>query len=133
MLSSSASRKPPTRARSRVDVHRLFLRVVLDGVAAKLPPDARLIISAERQFGRTVHESVDPDRAGAHAAAHGDGRVEIEDTRDAGGTAVGVATDEGACLEVDGKKRGWLTRAGADYIVPNFLDAGLLDIVAGVL
>jgi phosphoglycolate phosphatase len=62
----------------------------------------------------------------------GDGRVEIEDTRAAGGTAVGVATDEeSGCFEVDAKKRGWLIAAGADYIIPNYLDKDVMRIVSG--
>jgi hypothetical protein len=46
-----------------------------------------------------------------------------------GGTAIGVATDERECLTVDAKKRGWLAGAGADYIIPNYLDEGLLQLV----
>lgn len=59
----------------------------------------------------------------------GDGRVEIEETKAVGGTAVGVATEEPDCLEVDPKKRRWLTEAGADYIIPNYLESGLLEII----
>lgn len=68
---------------------------------------------------------------GEEILTFGDGRVEIEETKAVGGIAVGVATDEAECLEVDAKKRGWLIDAGADYIVPNYLDAGILRIVAG--
>jgi phosphoglycolate phosphatase len=59
----------------------------------------------------------------------GDGRVEIEETKAIGGTAIGVATEEPDCLEVDPKKRGWLIDAGADYIIPNYLEAGLPELV----
>ncbi len=51
----------------------------------------------------------------------GDGYVEIEEVRKAGGVAVGVATSEPECLTVDVWKRERLIKAGADYIVPNFL------------
>ena len=51
----------------------------------------------------------------------GDGYVEIEEVKKAGGTAVGVATAEPACLTVDEWKRQRLIRVGADFIVPNFL------------
>ena len=61
----------------------------------------------------------------------GDGRTEIEDTKEVGGTAVGVATDERECLAVDVKKRGWLASAGADYIIPNYLDEDLPQLVLG--
>jgi len=59
----------------------------------------------------------------------GDGRVEIEETKAIGGAAVGVASDEPGCLRVDTKKRAWLAEAGADYIVPNYLDRELLNLV----
>jgi phosphoglycolate phosphatase-like HAD superfamily hydrolase len=60
----------------------------------------------------------------------GDGQVEIEATRAVGATAVGVATDEEfGCLTVDVKKRGWLIAAGADYIIPNYLDRDVMRIV----
>lgn len=50
----------------------------------------------------------------------GDGYVEIEEVKKAGGVAVAVATSEPECLVVDEWKRERLIRAGADYIVPNF-------------
>lgn len=58
----------------------------------------------------------------------GDGRVEIEEAKRVGGAAVGVASDEPECLDVDLKKRAWLAEAGADYIVPNYLEDGLLEL-----
>lgn len=54
-------------------------------------------------------------------AGFGDGFVEIEDVKAAGGIAVGVATDEPACLTVDAWKRERLIKAGADVIIPNYL------------
>jgi phosphoglycolate phosphatase-like HAD superfamily hydrolase len=51
----------------------------------------------------------------------GDGYVEIEEVKKAGGIAVGVATAEPECLEVDPWKRRRLINAGADYIIPNYL------------
>ncbi|MDQ6652463.1 MAG: HAD family hydrolase [Acidobacteriota bacterium] len=50
----------------------------------------------------------------------GDGYVEIEEVKKAGGVAVAVATCEPECLVVDEWKRERLIWAGADYIVPNF-------------
>ncbi|MBI3210342.1 MAG: HAD family hydrolase [Candidatus Solibacter usitatus] len=52
----------------------------------------------------------------------GDGFVEIENIKQVGGVAVGVATNEPECAVVDPWKRERLVRVGADYIVPNFLD-----------
>jgi phosphoglycolate phosphatase-like HAD superfamily hydrolase len=51
----------------------------------------------------------------------GDGYVEIEEVRKVGGIAVGVATSEPECLQIDGWKRPRLINAGADFIIPNYL------------
>ena len=50
----------------------------------------------------------------------GDGFVEIENVKEVGGVAVGVATDEPECRQVDPVKRKRLVGVGADWIVPNF-------------
>jgi phosphoglycolate phosphatase len=50
----------------------------------------------------------------------GDGYVEIENVKDVGGVAVGVATDEPLCARVDETKRRRLAGVGADWIVPNY-------------
>jgi len=51
----------------------------------------------------------------------GDGYVEIEEVKNVGGVAVGVASQEPECERVDAWKRERLIGVGADYIVPNFL------------
>jgi phosphoglycolate phosphatase-like HAD superfamily hydrolase len=51
----------------------------------------------------------------------GDGYVEIEEVKNVGGVAVGVASEEPGCTRVDEWKRQRLIGAGADYIVPNYL------------
>lgn len=51
----------------------------------------------------------------------GDGYVEIENVKEVGGVAVGVATAEPECKTVDEWKRSRLAAVGADFIVPNFL------------
>jgi phosphoglycolate phosphatase-like HAD superfamily hydrolase len=58
--------------------------------------------------------------------AFGDGYVEIENAHEAGGVAVGVATDEPDCRSVNQWKRNRLVKAGADVIIPNFLEADRL-------
>jgi phosphoglycolate phosphatase len=50
----------------------------------------------------------------------GDGYVEIENVKQVGGVAVGVATDEPYCVQVDAAKRQRLAGVGADWIVPNY-------------
>jgi phosphoglycolate phosphatase len=52
----------------------------------------------------------------------GDGYVEIENVKQVGGIAVGVASDEPECVRIDEWKRNRLIGVGADYIVPNYLD-----------
>jgi phosphoglycolate phosphatase-like HAD superfamily hydrolase len=52
----------------------------------------------------------------------GDGYVEIENVKQVGGVAVGVATDEPDCLSIDPWKRERLIGVGADVIVPNYLN-----------
>jgi phosphoglycolate phosphatase-like HAD superfamily hydrolase len=51
----------------------------------------------------------------------GDGYVEIEEVKKAGGVTVGVATTEPECMVVDDWKRERLIGVGADYIVPNYI------------
>jgi phosphoglycolate phosphatase len=51
----------------------------------------------------------------------GDGYVEIEEVKNVGGVAVGVASEEPDCRRVDQRKRRRLIGVGADYIVPNYL------------
>jgi phosphoglycolate phosphatase len=60
------------------------------------------------------------DVRGEQILGFGDGYVEIEEVKLVGGIAVGVATAEPACREVDAWKRERLIQVGADFIVPNF-------------
>lgn len=50
----------------------------------------------------------------------GDGYVEIEDVKAAGGFACGVASNEKTRQGVDEWKRQRLIRAGADIIIPDY-------------
>jgi phosphoglycolate phosphatase-like HAD superfamily hydrolase len=59
---------------------------------------------------------------GPELLGFGDGYVEIENVKEVGGVAVGVATDEPDCLKVDDWKRRRLAGVGADFIVPNYLE-----------
>ena len=64
------------------------------------------------------------DRSECHGQqilGFGDGYVEIENVKGVGGVAIGVATDEGVCLSIDAWKRDRLAKAGADAIIPNYL------------
>jgi len=60
---------------------------------------------------------------GSEFVAFGDGYVEIENTKEVGGVAVGVATEERLRSGViDEWKRERLIRAGADLIIPDFAE-----------
>jgi phosphoglycolate phosphatase len=62
---------------------------------------------------------------GRHLLAFGDGYVEIENTKQAGGLAVAVASDEAnnGSGRVDEWKRRRLLGVGADAVIPDFRDA----------
>jgi phosphoglycolate phosphatase-like HAD superfamily hydrolase len=69
---------------------------------------------------------------GSQLLAFGDGFVEIEETKRAGGIAVGVASDEAARRGVNAWKRARLIQAGADVIVPDFREErALIDFLLG--
>lgn len=59
---------------------------------------------------------------GSEFLGFGDGYVEIDNVKAVGGTAVGVASSEPECRDVDEWKRRRLIGVGADFIVPNYLD-----------
>lgn len=105
-------------------------------------PDVReeaRLLKVERYFGGRIYGALDDYESFSKAMivqqiieerkagpgeliGFGDGYVEIEVVKAGGGVAVGVATDEAACLEVDAWKRDRLVSAGADIIIPNFLN-----------
>lgn len=60
------------------------------------------------------------DFAGEEFIGFGDGFVEIENVKQVGGVAVGVASDEPECAQVNEVKRQRLIGVGADWIVPHF-------------
>ncbi len=64
-------------------------------------------------------------KSGRHLLSFGDGYVEIENTKQAGGLAVAVASDEAhnGSGKVDEWKRERLLGVGADAVIPDFRDA----------
>lgn len=71
---------------------------------------------------------------GGRLLSFGDGYVEIQNTKEVGGLAVAVASDEArnGCGEFDEWKRCRLLGVGADLVIPDFRDAEpLLDWVLG--
>jgi phosphoglycolate phosphatase-like HAD superfamily hydrolase len=72
--------------------------------------------------------------AGEQLLAFGDGYVEIENTKQAGGLAVAVASDEAnnGSGRMDPWKQERLRSVGADVIIPDFRDAAaLMDCLLG--
>ncbi|MEW6306845.1 MAG: HAD family hydrolase [Verrucomicrobiota bacterium] len=72
--------------------------------------------------------------AGQHLLAFGDGYVEIQNTKEAGGLAVAVASDEAhnGSGRMDPWKRERLLGVGADVVIPDFRDAEpLLEVILG--
>jgi len=62
-----------------------------------------------------------PEVQGDQLIGFGDGYVEIEEVKLAGGLTVGIASDEPLCRIPDPWKRQRLIGVGADYIIPNYL------------
>jgi phosphoglycolate phosphatase-like HAD superfamily hydrolase len=80
---------------------------------------------------RILHENAIP---GERLLAFGDGYVEIENTKAAGGLAVAVASDEAhnGSGRMDDWKRQRLLGVGADVVIPDYRDAvPLLDWIFG--
>ncbi len=73
--------------------------------------------SKKMVIDRIIHEH---DLHGSEFVAFGDGFVEIEDTKTAGGIAVGVASNEDTRTGTNAWKRARLLQAGADIIIPDF-------------
>ena len=65
---------------------------------------------------------------GAQLLSFGDGYVEIQNTREVGGLAVAVASDEAnnGSGRIDEWKRQRLLGVGADIVIPDYRDAGAL-------
>jgi phosphoglycolate phosphatase-like HAD superfamily hydrolase len=72
---------------------------------------------------------------GEQLLSFGDGYVEIENTKQVGGLAVAVASDEAnnGSGRMDEWKRERLAGVGADVIIPDFRDAApLLELILGI-
>ena len=65
--------------------------------------------------------------SGGSVLGFGDGYVEIENIREAGGYACGVASNEATRQGIDDWKRERLIRAGADIIIPDYRDIDALE------
>jgi phosphoglycolate phosphatase-like HAD superfamily hydrolase len=95
-----------------LDVHRYF-----DGVHGALDD--------YKSFSKAIFIQMIISRSGFRGdefLGFGDGYVEIQNVKQVGGIAVGVATAEPECTGVDEWKRRRLIGVGADVIVPHYLD-----------
>jgi phosphoglycolate phosphatase len=84
--------------------------------------DDHRAFSKKMVIERLIRENSIP---GSQLLAFGDGYVEIENTKEVGGLAVAVATDEAnnGSGEFDEWKRNRLMGVGADVVIPDFRDA----------
>jgi rfaE bifunctional protein kinase chain/domain len=82
------------------------------GAVGDVKVEAKRVV-LEEIFGR--HNLQGPE-----LATFGDGPVEMRETRNRGGVAVGVASDEVRRFGLNPAKRARLIRAGADVLVPDF-------------
>ena len=76
----------------------------------------------------------DHDIPGENLLAFGDGYVEIQNTKEVGGLAVAVASDEAhnGSGQMDEWKRSRLLGVGADIVIPDFRDGdALLEMILG--
>ncbi len=71
--------------------------------------------------GLVEHVAAKGEAKGQEMLSFGDGHVELEAVKAAGGVAIGLATLEPECDRIDEWKRERLIASGADYIIPNFL------------
>jgi phosphoglycolate phosphatase len=127
---------------------RLYLASGTDETAVKREAD---LLGVSKYFGPEIHGAQDDFRSfskkmvidrilaeneipGSHLLSFGDGYVEIENTKQVGGLAVAVASDEaknGSGL-VDEWKRRRLLGVGADVVIPDYRDAvSFVDFLLG--
>jgi phosphoglycolate phosphatase len=104
------------------------------------------LLDVTRYFGRHIYGALDDYKRfskkmvierllrenqipGEQLLAFGDGYVEIQNTKEAGGLAVGVASDEAhnGAGRFDEWKRQRLLGVGADVVIPDFRDAAPLS------
>jgi phosphoglycolate phosphatase-like HAD superfamily hydrolase len=127
---------------------RLFLASGTDEAFVKQEAE---LLDVTRYFGRHVYGALDDYKnfskkmvierilrenqiSGAQLLAFGDGYVEIQNTKEVGGLAVAVASDEArnGSGHVDEWKRQRLLGVGADVVIPDYRDAEpLLERILG--
>jgi phosphoglycolate phosphatase len=129
---------PGSRAMLEALRDRGFTMFLASGTDHKFVEDEARLLDVSRYFGDRIYGALDDYKSfskailiqriiqdagvqGEEFLGFGDGYVEIENVKQVGGVAVGVATDEPLCRKVDEWKRNRLAGVGADYIIPNYL------------
>jgi phosphoglycolate phosphatase-like HAD superfamily hydrolase len=127
----------------------LYLASGTDEYAVKLEAE---LLDVTRYFGANVYGALDDYKSfskkmvidrilrehgitGRQLLSFGDGYVEIENTKQVGGLAVAVASDEAhnGSGRVDQWKRRRLLGVGADAVIPDFRDAiAFVDALLGL-
>ncbi len=130
--------------------HGLTL-VVLSGTEQERVQEEAELLGLAAFFGRHIYGSTadlvasskqavierllaEENIVGEHLLSFGDGPVEIQVTKQVGGLAVGVASDENVngSGKMDPQKRDLLKRAGADLLIPDFRDGrALIECLLG--
>ena len=127
----------------------LYLASGTDEAAVKREAD---LLDVSKYFGPHIYGALDDYKSfskkmiidriltenaidGRRLLSFGDGYVEIENTKQVGGFAVAVASDEAnnGSGRVDAWKRARLLGVGADAVIPDFRDAvGFVDTLLGL-
>lgn len=134
------------------ELHRRGLHLYLaSGTDEQFVKDEAALLDLTRYFGPHIYGALDDykkfskkmviDRIlrenqipGAGLLSFGDGYVEIQNTKEAGGLAVAVASDEAnnGSGQMDPWKRQRLLGVGADVVIPDYRDAQpLLKLILG--
>jgi phosphoglycolate phosphatase-like HAD superfamily hydrolase len=119
--------------------------IILSGTEQKWVQQEAELLGLEPYFGRHIYGSTtdlmasskevvvsrllaEENIAGEHLLSFGDGPVEIQVTKNVGGLAVGVASDEdvNGSGKMDPQKQMLLKEAGADVLIPDYRDASAL-------
>ena len=102
-----------------LDLARYFGRHIYGGTADAAQSSKQAVI------GRLLRKE---SAEGEHLLSFGDGPVEIRVTKETGGLAVAVASDEeqNGSGRMHPQKRRQLTAAGADVLIPDYRDAEAL-------
>jgi Predicted phosphatases len=119
--------------------------IILSGTEQERVHEEAELLDLKPYFGRHIYGStsdllasskeavisrllVEENIAGEHLLSFGDGPVEIQVTKQVGGLAVGVASDENVngSGNMDPQKQKLLKKAGADVLIPDYRDASAL-------